>query len=168
MLSNLSFQDVIDRAEISDVVIKYATALDRHDWGLMRSILSDPVAIDYSSFDPDLDLEMPAAEWIDRIRGLEGFDATQHISANHVHILNGDEATCVSYMQAAHFLNRPDGQHACVLYGYYTNRLIRTDAGWKIRKCALMITASHGESRIFEWAFNKARAARAAAGEGAQ
>ncbi len=164
MSGSTAVHDMIDRTAISDVVIKYATALDRRDWGLMRSLLTDPVAIDYTSFDPALDLEMPAADWIARIQDLEGFDATQHLSTNHVHTLMGDEAICVSYMQAGHFLKRSDGSFACFLYGHYTNRLIRTGEGWRIRKCTLTITACHGDSRVFEWVFGKAREARAARG----
>ena len=60
-------QALADRAAISDVVIQYATALDRRDWALLRAILTDPVHIDYSSFDPALDLEMPAQAWVDRV-----------------------------------------------------------------------------------------------------
>ena len=63
---------IADRLAISDVIIRYATALDTRDWRLLRSILTDRVAIDYTSFDPDLDLEMDAAEWVHRVRGLAG------------------------------------------------------------------------------------------------
>ena len=85
---------IADRLAISDVIIRYATALDTRDWRLLRSILTDRVAIDYTSFDPDLDLEMDAAEWVHRVRGLAGFDATQHLSTNHRHHIDGDTATC--------------------------------------------------------------------------
>jgi hypothetical protein len=55
-------------------------------------------------------------------------------------------------MQAGHFLTRPDGHYACFLYGYYTNDLVRTPAGWKIARCALTVTAQQGDPRVFEWA----------------
>ena len=126
---------IADRLAISDVIIRYATALDTRDWRLLRSILTDRVAIDYTSFDPDLDLEMDAAEWVHRVRGLAGFDATQHLSTNHRHHIDGDTATCISYMHAGHFL-----KHA---------------AGWKVCKVKLSITARHGDARVFEWAFSK-------------
>ena len=37
---------IADRLAISDVIIRYATALDTRDWRLLRSILTDRVAID--------------------------------------------------------------------------------------------------------------------------
>ena len=145
-----TLQDLADRAAISDVVHAYAAELDARDWAMLEGCLTDPVHIDYTTYDPSLDLEMPAAEWARRVReGLSGFDATHHMSANHRHELRGDEARCVSYMSAAHFLREGERQDVCFLYGYYTNDLKRTASGWRIAKCALTITASHGDSTVF-------------------
>jgi len=155
-------QTLRDRAAISDVVIQYATALDQRNWGLLRSILADPIHIDYSSFFPGADASMPADEWVGRVGQLSRFYATQHMSTNHVHSIDGDEASCVSYMQAGHFLKHEDIDYACFLYGYYTNLLTRTDAGWKIRKCTLTVTAALGDDRVFEWAFGSAVNVKAA------
>lgn len=139
-----------DRAAVSDVVIAYATSLDRRDWALLRSLLTDPVEIDYRSFDPALHREMPADEWVRLVTaGLSGFDATQHLSSNHVHGFDGDTARCVSQMHAAHFLQEPAGQSVCILYGYYTSSLVRREAGWRIRKVQLTITARHGDEGVF-------------------
>lgn len=146
---------IADRLAISDVIIRYATALDTRDWGLLRSILTDRVRIDYTSFDPALDLEMDADEWVHRVRGLAGFDATQHLSTNHRHHIDGDSATCISYMHAGHFLRHEGVDHACFLYGYYTSALVRTPAGWRVREVKLTITARQGDERVFGWAFSK-------------
>ncbi len=154
MKNDLSPEIVADRMAISDVVIQYATALDRRDWSLLRSILNDPVWIDYRSFDPELNREMSADEWVDSVKGLAGFDATQHLSTNHVHYLDGDIATCVSCMHAGHFLSKPDGEYFCFLYGYYTTELTRYADGWRIHKVRLDITARQGDSRVFDWAFD--------------
>jgi hypothetical protein len=88
-----------------------------------------------------------------KVGRLSRFYATQHLSTNHVHTIDRDDASCVSYMQAAHFLKREGIDYACFLYGHYTNLLTRTEAGWKIRKCTLLVTASLGDARVFEWAF---------------
>lgn len=149
---SLDQQALIDRALISDVVNAYATAVDRHDWALYRSIFTDPVEIDFRSYKPDLHLTMPVDEWVTNVSRLANFDATQHISSNHVHTLMGDRARCVSYMQAGHFLTRPDGAYQCFLYGYYTNDLVRTPDGWKIARCQLTVTARMGDPRVFDWA----------------
>lgn len=147
-----------DRAAISDIVIAYATALDTRDWGLFGSIFADEVTVDYRSFDPDFAFTLPAARFVEMMQsGFGGFDATQHISSNHVHAIEGGRATCVSYMQASHFVVR-DGATACAtFFGHYTNRLIRTPGSWRLSELTLTVTARLGDMRVFEWAADRRR-----------
>ncbi|MEL7028240.1 MAG: nuclear transport factor 2 family protein [Pseudomonadota bacterium] len=145
-----SAEELVDRSAVSDVVYAYATALDTRDWDLFAQCLADPIYIDYSTFDPSLDLQMPRGDWVERVRlGLSGFDVTQHISSNHRHKIAGDRAQCVSYMQASHFLKNGEGFETCTLFGYYTNDLERSGADWRIAKCALTITAHDGDMGVF-------------------
>jgi hypothetical protein len=152
MTREADLQTLLDRAAISDVVIAYASAVDRRDWGRLRSLFMDRVFLDFRTFDPSLYREMDADEVVELARRLAAFDATQHISTNHACTIDGDHASCVSDMQAGHFMTRPDGRYACFLYGYYTDHLVRTDAGWKIDRYALTVTAQQGDARVFEWA----------------
>ena len=71
---------------------------------------------------------------------------------NQVITLNGDEATCVAYVQARHHLPNETGGSDQVMYGYYTNRLVRTAGGWKIRARKLTVTWNEGNMHIFELA----------------
>jgi hypothetical protein len=153
MNAGLDLTALSDRAAISDTVIAYATALDTRDWVLFRQIFADVVTIDYRSFDPALAFTLPADQWVHMLSsGFGGFDATQHISSNHAHRIDGDDATCTSYMQASHFFVR-DGTTACAtVFGYYVNRLVRTDEGWRLVGIKLQVTARTGDMRVFEWA----------------
>ncbi len=95
-MSEAELQGLVDRAAISEVVLGYATGLDRRDWDLYRSIFTDEIEMDFSS------LGIPAGrvdadQWVaDAELLFAGFEATQHLSANHVYELRGDEASCVS------------------------------------------------------------------------
>ena len=148
-------QRLIDRAAISDVVIAYATGVDTRNWELYRSIFTDPCTFDFSSWNGRPAVSMPADDWVTGVRGtLSGFDATQHISSNHVitferaEAAGDDRARCVSYMQAQHFLaDQP--VTCCTLGGYYTNDLVHTDDGWKITRCQLTVTWSTGDRGLF-------------------
>jgi hypothetical protein len=151
MTDQASLQQLLDRAAISDVLNTYAAAVDTRDWALFRSLFTDPVFIDFRSFHPSLYRELPVDELVDITRGIAAFDATQHLSANHVHTIAGERATCVSYMHAGHFLKRDGQDHACFLYGYYTYELQRAATGWKVDRYGLQITAQHGDPRVFEW-----------------
>lgn len=150
-----------DRQAIVDVVIQYATAVDRRDWALYEACFTDPCEIDFSAWSGRPAATMPAREWARRVRSTNGnFDTTQHLSTNHVVTFESDEAaTCVSYMHAQHWfgaerlasLGHPsDESRWCTLGGYYTNALVHTDAGWRIARCQLTVTWVTGDPSVFD------------------
>lgn len=152
-----------ERAAISDVVIAYATGLDRGDWSLYRSIFTDEIEMDFASVGlrPGV---YQADDWVRDARTLfAGFQATQHTSTNHVHDIRGDRATCVSSMQAEHFVEPEPGTEAdgdatrWTIGGYYTNELVRTDAGWKLCKITLTVTWSRGNPEVLRIAIRRGR-----------
>lgn len=154
-------QLLLDRTAISDTVIRYATGIDMRDWAAYRSCFTDDVEIDFTSWNGGEPSTMAANDWVALVRAtLSGFASTQHISTNHVIAIDGNHATCVSYMQAQHYLPNAQGDSAFTLGGYYTNRLLRTAGGWKICGCRLTVTWSTGNRHVFEIAAQR-RASRA-------
>jgi len=142
---------LLDRAEISDVALRYATAVDTRDWALYRSVFTDPLTVDFSSWSGEPEATMPVNQWVEKVRNtLAGFDATQHLSSNHVITISGDSATCVSYMIARHYLLEEGEGHMHSIGGHYTNRFLRTEDGWKITRCALQVTWEMGDRGLFE------------------
>ena len=152
MIDEVELRRLIDRAAIGDVVTAYASAVDGRDWARFRALFEDRVFIDFRSFDPTLYRLLTRDELVEITQKLAAFDATQHLSTNHVVRVDGDRATCVSYMHAGHFLTREGEQHFCFLYGYYTHELQRTSAGWSIDRYGLEVTGQLGDPRVFEWA----------------
>lgn len=71
---------------------------------------------------------------------------------NHVITIEGDEAICVAYVQARHHLPNGTGDADQTMFGYYTNRFVRTLDGWKIGACRLTVTCNSGNWGIFELA----------------
>jgi hypothetical protein len=152
-----------DRQAIGVVVVRYATGIDTRDWALYRSCFTDPCEIDFSSWSGRPATVMPSQAWAEAVRASNGgFEATQHLSTNHVVTFGSDdEATCVSYVQAQHWfgsdrlaeLGRPSRQPSwCTLGGFYTNSLVRTDEGWRIHRCQLTVTWVSGDRSVFELA----------------
>jgi hypothetical protein len=152
--------DLVERQAIVDVVIQYASGIDHHDWDLYAACFTDPCEFDFTSWSGGEAVSLSPTDWATRVRSVNGnFDATQHLSTNHVVTSDRDgEATCVSYMHAQHWfsperlteLGHPsDVARWCTLGGYYTNRLVRTPAGWKIRRCQLNVTWVTGDRSIF-------------------
>jgi len=159
----LTLETLIARAEISDVVNRYATGIDRRDWVLYRSIFADEVDFDFTTWSGGEPRRLSGDQWVAGVReGLSGFDATQHISTNHVHTIEGETATCVSYMVALHYLVEDEKRLMQGLGGFYTNRLRRQADGWKIEACTLTVTWEMGDRALFQvaakrWAERQAR-----------
>jgi len=146
-------QILLDRAAISDVQLRYATGIDMRDWPLYRSCFTDEIDTDFSSAVGAPAQPMKADDWVEFARRtIDGMKATQHMITNHVITLHGDEADCVAYVQARHHLPNESGGSNQVMYGFYTNRFVRTPGGWKIRACKLTITWNEGNMHIFELA----------------
>jgi len=158
----------LDRTAISDVVYAYATGLDRRNWGLFRSIFLDTIEMDFRSvglrpgnYDAD--------RWVaDARRLFAGFKATQHTSTNHVFELRGDEATCISNMQAEHFIETragdglDDDANRWTIGGYYINELVRMDEGWKLSRVTLNVTWQTGNADVSRIALKRGHALESA------
>jgi hypothetical protein len=101
----MNHDDLVDRAKITDHVLRYATGIDRHDWTLYRSIFADQLTVDFSSWSGEPAASMNADAWVAGVRAtLEPFDATQHVLTNFVIEVDGIEASCTCYMAAHHHL----------------------------------------------------------------
>lgn len=139
-----------ERIDVAEVVYSYATAVDTRDWALYRAIFVDEVEMDFSSFDAgNVARRMTADEWVGGVRPLfMELDATQHSMSNPRVSIQGDRATCVMYMQAAHFLRNQEGDAEFTVGGYYTDQLVKTSAGWKLCGVKLTVTWSRGNKHI--------------------
>ncbi len=139
-------RDMIDRAAISDLKYAYGYGVDQRDWALFRSIFADEVEFDFFDW-AGIRETIPADRWVEMVKAtLAPFDATQHVFTNMFITLQGDSATCVTNMTARHQL----GAEAQLMGGYYTERMVRTAAGWKIAACRLNITWEEGDRALFE------------------
>jgi 3-phenylpropionate/cinnamic acid dioxygenase small subunit len=123
-----------DRADITALAVRYASAVDRADWDGLRDLFTEVVHVDFS------EAGMPAADFArdDFVafarQGLEGWDARQHLSSNHeVDFDDADPDTAVlrSYMFAQHHMQ---GAPTFVMHGSYEHVVSRSDQGWRITR----------------------------------
>jgi hypothetical protein len=149
----MNHDDLVDRAKITDHVLRYATGIDRHDWTLYRSIFTDQLTVDFSSWSGEPAASMNADAWVAGVRAtLEPFDATQHVLTNFVIEVDGIEASCTCYMAAHHHLVTGDLREMHSIGGYYVHHLRRTAAGWLIHQLQLNVTWEIGDRALFEQA----------------
>lgn len=137
-----------DRQEITDLLSRYAHALDSHDWDALRTdvFCGDAVA-DF--------LELGGVnEGIDAIVGLissvlSGLDSSQHLIGSPLVEVDGDTATSRCYLQAQHvFKGAPGGDHYLV-GGTYVDRHVRTRDGWRIKHRTLHASWMDGNPEVF-------------------
>ncbi|MEM7015822.1 MAG: nuclear transport factor 2 family protein [Pseudomonadota bacterium] len=142
-----------ERDQVCESIYRYGLGIDTRDWQLYRSIFTDAIDMDFSSYSGQPGGRMSADEWVNGCKILfMGLDATQHTMTNPIVDIAGDRATCKMYMQAAHFLKNDMGDDEFTLGGYYDDRLIRTADGWQIEAVTLTVLWNRGNRHIMELA----------------
>jgi 3-phenylpropionate/cinnamic acid dioxygenase small subunit len=136
----MSTADVGDRLAISDVLIRYATALDGRDWELLASCFTDDATLDY-----DTSGTYGREAFVEHCKaGLARMKATQHCVTNHVISTDGDRAHSTSYVIAQHVR---DNGVTFTLGGTYTDDLVRAGTEWRIASRRFVTSWKAGQLR---------------------
>ena len=123
-------QQLIDRAEINDLVVSYAGAAANRDYGRYRACFTDDARCDFSSSGgPCGDLDTVLA-WLEPT--LATFDALQFIVANIAYCFDGDDR-CGGRVEFQTVM-RIAGDKPMFLRagGHYDDVYTRTADGWRI------------------------------------
>ena len=124
----MDLQTLIDRAEITDLLTRYARAVDRQDWELFRSVFTADARIDYTQVGGiagDLDTVVGFLEEV-----MAMFEAMQHLISNIDIDIDGDEAKVTAMVYNP--LKLPDTP-MWATGGWYHHELVRTPDGWLSR-----------------------------------
>ncbi len=115
-----------DRGEILDVILRYATAIDRREWSSFSSVFTDDAELDYGQ----------VGQWVgaDAImdfmrRAHAGAQYTVHRLTNQLIDVDGETAEVRTYVDALILVEDGSGANAI---GFYDDRLRRTSDGWRI------------------------------------
>lgn len=147
-----------DYIEIIETKYRYAYGIDLKDWELYRSIFLDEITMDFSSYSGQPGQTQSADDWVASCKMLfEGLDATQHQMSNPMVEIDGDEARLRMYIQAEHFLLNSSGSDSYALGGYYDDRLVRTDSGWKLSAVTINVMWNRGNRHIMQLAIEKSQ-----------
>lgn len=142
-------QRLADRAAIVEAVDSVALLADLRDWDRLQALFADEVLVDYTSLRGGEPQRVSAAElvagWRERLGGL---DATQHVVANHLVEVAGDEATCRAHVLATHHLANRTGGPIWHLGGHYRYRLARRSGRWEITGTTLTVLWATGNEHL--------------------
>ena len=134
----LSLQEISDRLEIQDLMVRYAHAVDTRDWPLFRAVFTEDATVDYTAFGGPVGSVDEVVEFLSTVLPL--FGATQHLVANCAIELEregggrGDRATVRTMCHNPMALPAEAGKEAGVLVCglWYRDTVVRTPEGWRI------------------------------------
>jgi hypothetical protein len=150
--------DLADELAVCRILYQFAAGIDTRNWTLYRSVFTDEIDLDYSSYRAESVGRISADDWVGRARVLfSGLDASQHCLYNPLVDILGDTAVITIYVQAEHFLINSSGDNWFTLGGYYNDRLVRTEAGWKITAKKLVVTWNRGNRHVLAMAADRGR-----------
>jgi hypothetical protein len=128
--------EALEIAAITNVINLYPLAVDTQSWALFDRVFTEDIQCDFGG----------PAVWNDRASLKLAFDAihapfaaTQHATRGHHVAVDGDRATCLSYV-LGRFIRDVPGGNMFESAGWYDDALIRTPEGWRIsrRVCRML------------------------------
>ena len=115
---------------IRGVLERYFNAIDRRDWDLLGACFTEDVAFELN-LETVIRLRGRQA-LIDRMSSMPKPFASIHTLASTSILVEGDEATAVTFGTAQAVLDRVDGGKVLVRGLRYDDRLRRVDGAWRI------------------------------------
>ncbi len=129
----LGIQEISDRLEIQEMLVAYATAIDRKDFDALDRIFTEDAHIDYTAFGAIAGTRAEMKEFL--ASSMAQLTACQHLMANPEIHFDGDRATGRVMCYNALGFPTGDGDSQIALLGmWYIDEYIRTSAGWRISR----------------------------------
>ena len=129
----LSLQEISDRIEIQDLLVRYTRAIDEKDWALLDRVFTPDAELDYTSAGGIKGSYPEVRKWLET--ALSVFPTTVHYVTNSEIHLEGDTAKGRTAVFNPMVFRNPDGSpHQFNVGAYYVDELVRTDEGWRIRR----------------------------------
>jgi 3-phenylpropionate/cinnamic acid dioxygenase small subunit len=141
-----SLQQLQDRIDIETVLIQYCRYIDRVDLDPLAALFTEDCFVEYG---PDANFSSQGRAKLRRdLERMWRYRRTAHQMSNiEIVFISDDEAHALSAVIAWHELPENQNREVVMLYGRYDDTLVRTEAGWRIRRRKLM---NAGGDRVFE------------------
>jgi len=130
----MTLQELSDRREIDDLLIRYCHAIDTHDWALLDTVFTPDAEIDYTVFGG------PAGRYQPEIRAfladaLPRAAYAQHAISTSRILLDGDRATGSTICTNPMGMPQSDGTvHHVTYHLWYIDEITRTPQGWRLTR----------------------------------
>ena len=125
-------QEISDRLEIQELLIRYSDAVDRADWDAFEQVFTDDAVIDYTEMGGPRGGVKETRAFLESAMPM--FSCFQHMVANTVLDLGGDTARARTICHNPMVIDRGEGSTHVFFCGlWYRDELVRTPEGWRIK-----------------------------------
>lgn len=123
-------REVSDRAEITDLIVRYTRAIDQRRWDDLDSVFIPDARVDYSAFGG-------VAGGLGEVKrflaeSMPVFTKTQHMLGLPAITVDGDQATAVTPCHNPMLMGEGKDARIMICSLWYHHRLVRTTAGWRV------------------------------------
>lgn len=118
-----------DRQDICELLVRYATGIDRRDWPLFRTVFTADCELDYGQIGSWTGVDAVAG-FMEQVHALAGH--TLHRLTNHAITVDGDKATARTYIDG--LIMAADDNSGVNAIGFYDDEIVRTADGWRIAR----------------------------------
>ncbi|MDP7737713.1 nuclear transport factor 2 family protein [Mycobacterium paragordonae] len=118
-----------DRQDICELLVRYATGIDRRDWPLFRTVFTDDCELDYGEIGSWRGVDA-VTDFMEKVHAMAGH--TLHRLSNQAVAVDGDKAVARTYVDA--LIMAADNQSGVNGIGFYDDEIVRTSAGWRIAR----------------------------------
>ena len=128
----MSMQEISDRMEIQDLMVRYSYAIDSRDWDALDDVFTPDAHIDYGVFGGSVgDLPSTKAFLAD---AMPNFPVYQHMVSGTTITFDGDNAETKTQCHNPMIMSDADDPDLMVCGLWYVDKLVRTADGWRIKE----------------------------------
>jgi hypothetical protein len=139
----LQLQWLVDRAQISDLLVSMARTLDDRDGAGYAALYVEDGVLELG----EMRLQGREALAASVAQNLGGYGAVWHLSSNHAIDIDGDRARTRSYVIGAHRRRDDLNQHADMA-GWYDATVTRTNDGWRFESVSASVIWMDGNGSL--------------------
>jgi 3-phenylpropionate/cinnamic acid dioxygenase small subunit len=141
----------LHHGQLQQLMSRFATGIDSCDWAMYRSAFTDDIDVDYSSWRSESRGRWRADDWVQRGgRVFPGLTATRHALSNLVARTDRDAMVIRVNVCADHVLVADGTTAVFTLNGFYDDRCVRADNGWRITGKRLVVQWCTGDPVVLE------------------
>ncbi len=126
---------VTDELEIEALLSRYCRAVDSKDWAFYRALFTDDARVDYSAAGLIVGTVDDAVDFLKRHQ--QSISAGMHYVTNIESTVGHDRSQTVAMWFNA--VQLPGSDEISYFAGRWHDELVRTPAGWRIRKLRLEV-----------------------------